>query len=118
MQHLMGMCEMHSIIHAEHAHKFVFYYIRVLLAKSFNELYPELAQKAWNYANDLYRSILCLKFRPNVLACAAIFLASRNLQIPLPEPTWWELFDANQAQVFLFTSSSVPCTSHLPQHLA
>ena len=92
--------ELGFIIHAEHAHKFVFYYIRVLLAKGFNEQYPELAQKAWNYANDLYRSSLCLKFRPNVLACASIFLASRDLKIPLPEPTWWELFDAKQEQVF------------------
>lgn len=88
-----------SIIHAEHAHKFVFYYIRVLLAKGFNEQYPELAQKAWNYANDLYRSTLCLKYRPNVLACASIFLASRDLKIPLPEPSWWELFDVEQPQV-------------------
>eukprot|EP00277_Geminigera_cryophila_P043765 CAMPEP_0173088920 /NCGR_PEP_ID=MMETSP1102-20130122/25420_1 /TAXON_ID=49646 /ORGANISM="Geminigera sp., Strain Caron Lab Isolate" /LENGTH=573 /DNA_ID=CAMNT_0013972313 /DNA_START=35 /DNA_END=1755 /DNA_ORIENTATION=+ len=92
--------ELGFIIHAEHAHKFVFYYIRVLLAKGFNEQYPELAQKAWNYANDLYRSTLCLKYRPNVLACASIFLASRDLKIPLPEPSWWELFDVEQPQVF------------------
>ena len=90
---------MGSIIHAEHAHKFVFYYIRVLLERNFNVQHPELAQKAWNYANDLYRSTLCLKFRPNVLACASIFLAGRELKIALPEPTWWELFDAKQEQV-------------------
>lgn len=92
--------ELGFIIHAEHAHKFVFYYIRVLLARGFNEQYPELAQRAWNYANDLYRSTICLKFRPNVLACGAIFLASRDLKIPLPEPTWWELFDVQKDQVY------------------
>ncbi len=90
---------MGSIIHAEHAHKFVFYYIRVMLGGKFNEEHPRLAQKAWNYANDLYRSPLCLKYGPNVLACASIFLAGRELKIALPEPTWWELFDAKQEQV-------------------
>ena len=111
---------MDSIIHAEHAHKFVFYYIRVLLERNFNEQYPELAQKAWNYANDLYRSVLCLKFRPNVLACASIFLAGRDLKIPLPEPTWWELFDAKQEQVLVRLHRAharprpcrPPCTTH------
>uniref|UniRef100_A0A0C3TIV6 Cyclin N-terminal domain-containing protein n=1 Tax=Guillardia theta (strain CCMP2712) TaxID=905079 RepID=A0A0C3TIV6_GUITC len=91
--------ELGFIIHAEHAHKFVLYYIRVLFGQ-IPPQYPELPQRSWNYANDAYRSIICLKYPAYVLACGAIFLASRDLGINLPEdPPWWNLFDAEKEQV-------------------
>ena len=47
------------------------------------------------------RTIVYAKFPSEVIATAAIYMAARVLQIPLPEnPAWWELFDANKARTF------------------
>jgi len=39
-----------------------------------------------------------VRFKPEVIAAASIYMAARVLQIPMvesPEP-WWELFDATK----------------------
>jgi hypothetical protein len=83
-------------VFVEHAHKFIVNYLGVL-ALSNNK---ELAQLAWNYLNDSLRTIVYVKFPSEVIATAAIYMAARMLQIPLPEsPAWWELFDATKAQL-------------------
>ena len=106
--------ELGFIVHAEHAHKFVLYYIHVLFAKPC-EFPAELAQKAWSYANDSYRSTHCVQFRPKVLACAAIYLAARVLGIRLPEdPPWWELFDCEKEQI-LTVAGGVLALYQLPK---
>jgi len=71
-----------------HPHKYILNYIRMLKGNKY------LAQKAWNYINDSYRSPLCVFYRPNVVATAAIYLAARSLDFPLPELEWWLVFDA------------------------
>lgn len=56
-----------------------------------------LAQVAWNFVNDSLRTTLCLQFRPQLIASAAIYLASKFLKIQLTrtgEKPWWEVFDA------------------------
>ncbi|KAL0037214.1 hypothetical protein WJX79_006696 [Trebouxia sp. C0005] len=80
------------ILHVEHPHKFVLNYLVVLEQHD----HPEsgLLQRAWNLANDSLRSTLCVRFKGEIVACGIIFLAARQLRIPLPEdPAWWDLFN-------------------------
>ncbi len=79
----------------------------------------EFAQKAWNFLNDSLRTTMCVRFRPEVMAAAGIFLASRTLGIALPEnPPWWEVFDATKQRILaktlhLFTTATNHCVSSL-----
>lgn len=83
--------EMGFICHVEHPHKFISNYLDIL------ETPPDLAQKAWNLANDSLRTRLCVRFKSEVIACGVIYAAARRSQIPLPEnPPWWLVFDADQ----------------------
>jgi len=45
----------------------------------------EFAQVAWNFVNDSLRTSLCLQFKPEAIASAAIYLASRYLNQLMPE---------------------------------
>lgn len=65
-----------------------------------------LAQVAWNFVNDSLRTTICLQFKPQLIASAAIYLASKFLKYQLPEgkKPWWEVFDARITDLegFLF----------------
>jgi len=89
--------EMGFSTYVEHPHKFLLSYLDVL-NKSDN---VQLAQVAWNYMNDSLREPLCVRFRPEVIASACIYMAAYILKIPLPEYpyAWWELFDAKREQL-------------------
>jgi hypothetical protein len=83
--------------YVELPHKFLLNYLNVLqLAKN-----QELAQTAWNYMNDIMRTVACVQFKPEVLATAAIFRAAFSLKISMhEEPTpWWSLFDATLEKI-------------------
>ena len=42
------------------------------------------------------RTILCVRFKSEVIACGVIFAAARRASIPLPlSPPWWLAFDAS-----------------------
>jgi len=85
---LVMLKELGYILYVDHPHKFFLHYINCL------NLDREVAQRAWNFLNDSMRTNICLRFRPEVVATAAIFLAVRLLQIKLPEK-WYELFDTS-----------------------
>ena len=46
------------------------------------------------------RTTLCVRFKPEVVACGVIYAAARRSGVPLPEdPPWWTLFDADEAGI-------------------
>ncbi|KAJ3728742.1 cyclin-like protein [Lentinula raphanica] len=54
--------------------------------------------RAWGYLNDALQTPVYALYQVPTIVCAAIYLATRQLQIPLPsQPShcWWELFDAD-----------------------
>ncbi|CAI5742248.1 unnamed protein product [Hyaloperonospora brassicae] len=79
-----------------HPHKYVLYYVKVLDGS------PELAQQAWGFINDSLRRDLCVRYKAQVTACAAIFLASRFQKVALPEdhPPWYSLFDVEKTELY------------------
>lgn len=80
----------------DHPHKFILYYLRVLDL----DIEGDVSQRAWNYVNDSLRTDLSLRFRSEVVACAAIYMASRSLGIKLPDnPPWWVLFNADMQEM-------------------
>jgi hypothetical protein len=59
----------------------------------------ELANCAWAYLNDSMRLHLCLTVDAGTIACAALFLAARQLGVPLPEhegAQWWVALGARE----------------------
>lgn len=78
----------------DYPHKYILYFVKVLDGSQ------ELAQSAWNYLNDTLRIDICTRYSAESIACAAIYLASRVVQEPLPSsPPWWELFDTTKENV-------------------
>lgn len=50
--------------------------------------------------NDSLRTDLFVRYLPEAIACACIYLASCKLGIPLPRhPAWWELFTVDEESV-------------------
>lgn len=59
-----------------------------------------LVQTAWNYMNDSLRTNVFVRFQPETIACACIYLAARALQIPLPtRPHWFLLFGTTEEEI-------------------
>lgn len=81
----LGFC-----VHVKHIHKLIIAGLQILeLEKN-----TRLVQKAWNCMNDALRTNVYVRFAPVTIACACIFLAARQLMIPLPQkPPWWTIFD-------------------------
>jgi len=76
----------------EHPYKYLLMYVKQIQGNR------NLAQVAWNFVNDSLRTTLCLQFKPQLIASAAIYLASKFLKYQLPEgpKPWWEVFHARE----------------------
>lgn len=76
-------------LQVEHAYRHLLTYVKGINGDK------RLAQVAWNFVNDSLRTTLCLQFKPQLIACAAIYLASKYLsyEIPVDKKPWWEVFD-------------------------
>ncbi|XP_077088097.1 cyclin-L1 [Siphateles boraxobius] len=87
----LGFC-----VHVKHPHKIIVMYLQVLECEK-NQM---LVQTAWNYMNDALRTNAFVRFEPETIACACIYLAARVLQIPLPsKPHWYLLFGATKEDI-------------------
>jgi hypothetical protein len=99
------------VMHVEHPHKAVVSYLSVMareregnppMTDADRAKVKDLMQTAFNYVNDSLRTSLCVRYKADVVACGAIFLAARKLGIPLPEGAegnWWDLFDVSLAEM-------------------
>lgn len=87
------------VVHVKHPHKLICAYCFVLRAHH----RTDLIQRAWTYMNDGLRTDMFVRYSPETIACACIFLASRTVQpqVPLPDKPrhWYELFDASDTDV-------------------
>nr|BAK64014.1 cyclin-L1 [Pan troglodytes] len=87
----LGFC-----VHVKHPHKIIVMYLQVLEC----ERNHTLVQTAWNYMNDSLRTNVFVRFQPETIACACIYLAARALQIPLPtRPHWFLLFGTTEEEI-------------------
>ncbi|XP_069097160.1 cyclin-L2 isoform X2 [Pleurodeles waltl] len=87
----LGFC-----VHVKHPHKIIVMYLQVLEC----ERNQHLVQTSWNYMNDSLRTDVFVRFPPETIACACIYLAARTLEIPLPNrPHWFLLFGASEDDI-------------------
>merc|ERR1711991_211240 len=81
-------------VFVEHPHRYILAFLKILGSHEDNAL----VQKCWSFLNDSMRTTLSCEYAPNIIASAAIYLAARTLQKPLPAG-WFSLFDASQAEL-------------------
>ncbi|GMH45893.1 hypothetical protein BSKO_13856 [Bryopsis sp. KO-2023] len=82
------------LLHTAHPHRFLLTYLHKLELES-------LMQLAWNIVNDSFRTPLCVRFKCEVIACGAIFMAARKTKKPLPaNPPWYKLFGASKKELY------------------
>jgi transcription initiation factor TFIIIB Brf1 subunit/transcription initiation factor TFIIB len=87
----LGFC-----VHVKHPHKLIVLYVQQLGY----DKNVELLQRSWNYMNDSLRSNVFVRFTPESIACACIFLSARVLGISLPtNPPWYSLFDVTHEDI-------------------
>jgi cyclin T len=80
----------------EHPHRFLQEHASLLLCSMDDR--KALVQTAWSFVNDSFASTVCLQFRPQMIAAAAIYLASNVLKIALKstdEKEWWQRANIN-----------------------
>jgi cyclin T len=79
-------------------HPYRFLQEHVALIKCSPEERKDLMQTAWSFVNDSFASAVCLQFRPQLIAAAAIYLAAKNKKIELKsvgDKEWWQAANIN-----------------------
>lgn len=93
--------ELGFVTHVEHPLKFISSFLNFLNLSS-NQ---ELSQTAWNLLNDSMRTDLCIRVKPEAIACGCIYMAARKARHPLPaDPPWWNIFDVEKEKIELVCS--------------
>jgi hypothetical protein len=76
----LGFC-----VHIKHPHKLIVMYMQFI---GF-EADEKFVQMSWNFMNDSLRTDCFVRYQPETIACACIYLSARKLSIPLPrKPSW------------------------------
>lgn len=87
----LGFC-----VHIKHPHKIIVLYLQVLGYEN-NQ---KLMQYSWNYMNDALRTDVFVRYQPETVACACIYLTARKLKLPLPKsPHWYIIFGATEKEI-------------------
>ncbi|KAK9746613.1 Cyclin, N-terminal domain [Popillia japonica] len=87
----LGFC-----VHIKHPHKIIVMYLQVLGY----ERNQNLMQFSWNYMNDSLRTDVFVRYQPESIACACIYLTARKLKLPLPKnPAWYTLFGVTETEI-------------------
>jgi cyclin L len=87
----LGFC-----VHVKHPHKLIVVYLQLLQY----EKNRQLMQFAWNYMNDALRTDVFMRFTPETIACACIYLTARKIGLPLPNnPHWFSLFKVPEEDI-------------------
>ncbi|GJQ79767.1 hypothetical protein Trydic_g23239 [Trypoxylus dichotomus] len=87
----LGFC-----VHIKHPHKIIVMYLQVLGY----ERNQNLMQFSWNYMNDSLRTDVFVRYQPESIACACIYLTARKLKLPLPKnPSWYTLFGVTETEI-------------------
>lgn len=76
-----------------HPHHYVLHFIRDL------EGAEELASVSWRILNDSLCTTLCLQYRPEPIACAAIYLAGEMIGEQVSHGEWWEKYDTSRVEL-------------------
>lgn len=77
----------------KHPHHYVLHFIRDL------EGAEEVASVSWCILNDSLCTTLCLQYRPEPIACAAIYLAGEMIGEQVSHGEWWEKFDTSRVEL-------------------
>ena len=84
----LGFC-----VHVKNAHKIVVMYLQIIGSEEDHDL----VQQTWNYMNDSLRTDVFVRYSPETIACACIYLSGRKLGIVLAKkPAWYPLFGCHE----------------------
>ncbi|XP_058457630.1 cyclin-L2-like [Malaya genurostris] len=84
----LGFC-----VHVKHPHKLIVMYLKYLEL----EKHHNMMQMAWNFMNDSFRTDVFVRYQPETIACACIYLTARKQNIPLPsQPAWFLIFRVSE----------------------
>ncbi|XP_039961654.1 cyclin-L1 [Bactrocera neohumeralis] len=87
----LGFC-----VHVKHPHKLIVMYLQVMKY----EKHEKLMQMSWNFMNDSLRTDVFMRYQPETIACACIYLSARKLVIPLPNnPPWFGIFRVSEDHI-------------------
>lgn len=90
----LGFC-----VHVKHSHKLIVLYLQQLGLLSTTKD-TNLMQMAWNFMNDSLRTDVFVRYNPESIACACIYLSARKMSVPLPKnPTWYGVFKVSEDDI-------------------
>ncbi|XP_075245881.1 cyclin-L1-like [Convolutriloba macropyga] len=86
----LGFC-----VHVKHPHKLITCFLQALGCDK-----RRVLQTAWNYMNDGLRTDIFVRYSPDTIACACIYLSARQHKIVFPtQPPWYEVFKCSEDQL-------------------
>merc|ERR1712223_312379 len=87
----LGFC-----VHVKHPHKIIVMCLKWLELDS----HRELLQMSWNFMNDSLRTDVFVRYPPETIAVACIYLSARKLKEPLPKnPAWFEVLGVEEDDI-------------------
>merc|ERR1719295_2065054 len=94
-----GLKELGVCVHVKHPHKIIVMYLQWLASKGLGAQ-DEIRQMSWNFMNDSLRTDVFVRYRPEIIATACIYLSARKLKEPLPKnPSWFEVLGVEEDDI-------------------